>query len=55
MAVPRRPGPGNAQPLDVNGLIHDLTFALEVADKASAAVREAAQRELDASKEEATV
>ena len=46
---------GNAQPLDVNGLIHDLTFALEVADKASTAVREATHRELGANKEEATV
>jgi myo-inositol 2-dehydrogenase/D-chiro-inositol 1-dehydrogenase len=46
---------GNAEPLDVNGLIHDLTFALEVADKASTAVRKATQRELGAAKEEATV
>lgn len=30
---------GTAEPLDVTELIHDLTFALEVADKASAAVR----------------
>ncbi|HKU10726.1 MAG TPA: Gfo/Idh/MocA family oxidoreductase [Sinomonas sp.] len=33
---------GKAAPLDVTGLIHDLTFALDVADKASAAVRDAA-------------
>jgi myo-inositol 2-dehydrogenase / D-chiro-inositol 1-dehydrogenase len=32
---------GTAQPLDVTELIHDLTFALEVADKSAAAVREA--------------
>ena len=32
---------GNAEPLDTTELIHDLTFALEVADKASAAVRDA--------------
>lgn len=30
---------GTAEPLDVTELIHDLTFALEVADKASDAVR----------------
>lgn len=30
---------GKAAPLDVTELIHDLTFALDVADKASAAVR----------------
>lgn len=46
---------GEAEPLDVTGLIHDLTFALEIADKASIAVREATLRELRASKEEATV
>ncbi|WP_138444969.1 Gfo/Idh/MocA family protein [Sinomonas susongensis] len=30
---------GKAAPVDVTGLIHDLTFALEIADTASAAVR----------------
>ncbi|MCH6471991.1 Gfo/Idh/MocA family protein [Sinomonas terrae] len=41
---------GKAEPLDVTELIHDLTFALEVADTASAAVRSTT-----APKEEASV
>lgn len=40
---------GSAKPLDVAELIHDLTFALEVADKASAAVRSTAVPKEEAS------
>lgn len=40
---------GKAAPLDVTELIHDLTFALDVADKASAAVRASAASEAAAS------
>lgn len=39
---------GTAEPLDVAELIHDLTFALDVADKASAAVRTSIQLKEDA-------
>ncbi len=39
---------GAVEPLDVKELIHDLTFALEVADKASEAARETAARKQEA-------
>jgi hypothetical protein len=39
---------GAVEPLDVTELIHDLTFALEIADKAAEAARQTAIHEKEA-------